>query len=100
MPSATASLGETLIAKSDATVVVEGNQYFPPQALQDEGLFEKSETHTNCPWKGLASYYNLRLPDGKVIPDAVWYYPDPKPAAAEIKDYFAFYKNKVDVKLQ
>ncbi|KZO92690.1 DUF427 domain protein [Calocera viscosa TUFC12733] len=100
MPSATASLNGTVIAKSDDTVVVEGNQYFPPSALQDESLFEKSDTHTTCHWKGVASYYNLKLSDGKVIPDAVWYYPDPKPAAAEIKDYFAFYKNKVEVKVQ
>ncbi|EJU03335.1 DUF427-domain-containing protein [Dacryopinax primogenitus] len=100
MPSATASLNGTLIAQSDATVVVEGNQYFPPSALQDQSLFEKSDTHTTCPWKGLASYYNLKLSDGTVIPDAAWYVATTILLNNTDTDYFAFYKNKVNVKVQ
>jgi uncharacterized protein (DUF427 family) len=57
----------------------------------DETLFEASDTRTNCPWKGVASYKSLVV-DGKLNPDAVWYYPDPKPAAAEIKGRYAFWK--------
>lgn len=79
-----------VIARSDETVVVEGNHYFPPESV-DASLFEDSDTHTVCGWKGTASYKTLVV-DGKRNPDAAWYYPDPKSAAAEIKDRFAFWK--------
>jgi len=79
-----------VIAESDDTVIVEGNHYFPPESV-NEALLEASDSHTNCPWKGVASYKSL-LVDGKRNPDAVWYYPDPKPAAAEIKGRYAFWK--------
>jgi uncharacterized protein (DUF427 family) len=79
-----------VIAESDDTVVVEGNHYFPPQAV-DPSALRGSDTHTVCPWKGTASYYTLAV-DGAENPDAAWYYPDPKPAAAEIKDRVAFWK--------
>ncbi len=81
--------GQT-IAESDNTVVVENNHYFPKESVKTEYLTE-SPTHTTCPWKGLASYYSLTV-DGQSNPDAAWYYPDPKPAAAQIKDYVAFWK--------
>jgi uncharacterized protein (DUF427 family) len=81
--------GQT-IAESDDTIVVENNHYFPKQSVKAEFLTDSS-THTTCPWKGLASYYSLTV-DGKTNPDAAWYYPDPKPAAAEIKDRVAFWK--------
>ena len=81
--------GATL-AESDETVVVEGNHYFPPEAVRTDYLRE-SETHTICPWKGQASYKTIEV-DGQRNEDAAWYYPDPKDAAGEIKDHFAFWK--------
>ena len=86
----TARWNGTVIAESDDTVVVEGNHYFPPESVNAD-LLEASDSHTNCPWKGVASYKSLVI-DGKRNPDAVWFYPDPKPAAAEIKDRYAFWK--------
>lgn len=80
----------TVIAESDTTVVVEGNHYFPQDAIKSE-FFADSSTHTTCPWKGLASYYSLSV-DGKTNPDAAWYYPQPKDAASQIKDHVAFWK--------
>lgn len=79
-----------MIADSDHTVEVEGNQYFPPESVKREYL-KPSNTHTTCPWKGLASYYTLEV-NGKSNPDAAWYYPDPKSAASQIKDHVAFWK--------
>jgi len=81
--------GATL-AQSDRTIVVEGNHYFPPEAVNRE-LFQRSETHTICPWKGEASYYSVSV-EGRTNRDAAWFYPSPKPAAAEIKDYVAFWR--------
>ena len=78
-----------VIAESSKTVKVEGNDYFPPESVQREYLAE-SQTHTVCPWKGLASYYDVVV-EGKVSQDGAWFYPDPKPAAKEIKDYVAFW---------
>ncbi len=69
---------------------VEGNVYFPEDSLRREH-FEPSPTHTVCPWKGTASYYHLTV-DGETNRDAAWYYPDPKDAAAEIRDRVAFWK--------
>jgi len=80
----------TVIAESDDTVVVEGNHYFPRSAI-DEQYFTASDTHTTCPWKGVASYLNVEV-DGQVNPDAAWYYPEPKSAAAEIADRVAFWR--------
>lgn len=84
----------TLIAQSDETVVVEGNHYFPPASVRREFLTESS-THTTCPWKGEASYYSIHI-NGSQNQDAAWYYPDPKEAAAEIKDHVAFW-NGVEI---
>lgn len=78
------------IAESDKTVVVEGNHYFPPEAINKD-YFQQSSTHTTCPWKGEASYYNVVV-DREVNKDAAWYYPQPKEAAAEIKDHVAFWR--------
>lgn len=77
------------LAESDQCIVVEGNQYFPADAVKREYL-ETSDTHSTCPWKGLASYYSVKV-DGAVNTDAAWYYPAPKDAAKEIKDYVAFW---------
>jgi uncharacterized protein (DUF427 family) len=79
-----------VIAESDETVVVENNHYFPKESVRAEFLTD-SATHSTCPWKGLASYYSVNV-DGKTNTDAAWYYPDPKPAASEIKDRVAFWK--------
>jgi uncharacterized protein (DUF427 family) len=87
---ATARWNGEVIAESDETVVVEGNQYFPPSSVRTEFL-TPSETHTTCPWKGRASYYTLRV-NGAENEDAAWYYPAPKDAAAEIKDHVAFWR--------
>ena len=79
-----------VLAESDRTVVVEGNHYFPAETIRQE-YFRNSQTHTTCPWKGEASYYDVMV-DGKVNADAAWYYPAPKDAAKQIKDYVAFWK--------
>lgn len=79
-----------VIAESNDTVVVEGNHYFPLASV-DRALLSDSATHTTCPWKGVASYYNLTV-DGQVNKDAVWYYPTPSDAAKEIEGRVAFWK--------
>lgn len=79
-----------VIADSDETVVVEGNHYFPPDSVLREFL-QPSSTTTVCPWKGTASYYSLVVA-GKENRDAAWYYPNPKEAAAEIKNHVAFWR--------
>lgn len=79
-----------VLAESDQCVVVEGNQYFPPDSLNQE-YFKPSSTHTTCPWKGTASYYTVVV-DGQENPDAAWYYPSPKDAAKQIAGYVAFWR--------
>ena len=81
--------GQT-IAESDKTIVIEGNHYFPPETIGKE-YFQPSDKHTTCPWKGLASYYDVVV-NGQTNKDAAWYYPDPKPAAKEIANYVAFWR--------
>ena len=79
-----------MIAESDDTVVVEGNHYFPADSLRRE-FVRPSSLHSMCPWKGQASYYTLVV-DSETNPDAVWFYPDPKEAAMQIKGRVAFWK--------
>ncbi len=79
-----------VIAESDDTVVVEGNHYFPHDAIKKE-YFKNSETHSVCPWKGTASYYSLEV-NGDKNPDAAWYYPETSDLAKGIKNYVAFWK--------
>jgi uncharacterized protein (DUF427 family) len=79
-----------VLAESDETVVVEGNHYFPPSSVNRE-LFATSATHSTCPWKGEASYYDVTV-GGQTNADAAWYYPEPKDAAKEIRDHVAFWK--------
>ncbi len=88
MPKATWK-GATL-AESDRCEVVEGNQYFPADSIHREH-FRESATHSTCPWKGVASYYDVVV-NGEVNKDAAWYYPATKPAADNIKGYVAFWK--------
>jgi uncharacterized protein (DUF427 family) len=78
------------IAESDATVVVEGNHYFPRESV-DPACLTDSATTTVCPWKGTAHYHSV-VANGATNADAAWYYPDPKSAAAQIKDRIAFWK--------
>ena len=87
---ATASWNGAVIAQSDETIVVEGNHYFPPESV-DSAVLETSSQHTRCPWKGTADYYDVVV-DGSVNKGAAWFYPSPKPAASDIKNYIAFWR--------
>lgn len=79
----------TTVAESDKTITIEGNKYFPSDSVKKE-FFKESDTHTICPWKGKANYYSLEV-NGQFNEDAAWYYPQPKAAAANIKNYIAFW---------
>lgn len=79
-----------VLAESDQTIVVEGNHYFPPEAV-DTNWLQPSDTHTVCGWKGLASYYDVVVA-GQVNRDAAWFYPAPKAPAAKIAGYIAFWR--------
>jgi uncharacterized protein (DUF427 family) len=79
-----------VVAESDDTVLVEGNHYFPESSLNRE-VVTFSNHRTSCPWKGEASYYSL-LVNGELNPDAVWYYPEPKAEAENIRGRVAFWK--------
>lgn len=90
MPKATWN-GAVLAEADIATVqIVEGNVYFPPEAV-NKTLLRDSQTHTVCGWKGTASYYDVAV-EGEINRDAAWVYPSPKPAAADIAGYVAFWK--------
>ena len=86
----TARWNGATIAQSDDTVVVDGNHYFAREAVNAE-LLKESATTSTCPWKGTASYYTIVV-DGAENANAAWYYPEPKPKAAEIKDRIAFWR--------
>lgn len=79
-----------VIAKSNNTVVVEGNHYFPADSIISE-YYSPSETHTVCGWKGTASYHNITV-NGATNKDAAWYYPETKPDAKNIEGFVAFWK--------
>lgn len=79
-----------VIAESERTILLEGNHYFPPESVQEDFLVP-SDTHTTCPWKGIASYYHVKVGD-QVNRDAAWYYPEPGEAAQHIKGYIAFWR--------
>lgn len=85
-----ASWNGTVLAESDQTVVVEGNHYFPPEAVNWQYL-QESRHHTTCFWKGTADYYDVTV-DGKTLDNAAWFYPQPSRAANKIKDHVAFWK--------
>jgi uncharacterized protein (DUF427 family) len=86
----TATWNGSTLAESDDTVVVEGNHYFPPEALAD-AHFEPSDHTTACPWKGTAHYKHVVV-DGERNENAAWYYPEPKSAAEQIRGRVAFWK--------
>ena len=79
-----------VVAESDKTVVVEGNHYFPPDSINLEFLRD-SDDHTRCPWKGVASYYDVVV-DGEVSRGGAWFYPDPSRAAKNITNHVAVWR--------
>lgn len=81
---------DVVLAESNDVIVVEGNQYFPPESVNRQ-YFQNSETQTTCPWKGVASYMDIVV-EGEVNQNACWYYPNPNKEASRFKDYFAFWK--------
>ena len=81
---------ETVLAESDETIVVEGNHYFPPEAINQQ-YFRANSMHTVCPWKGRASYYDIVV-DDQVNQGGAWYYPSPSEAAKQIEGYIAFWR--------
>lgn len=87
---ATATWNGTVLAESDDTVMVEGNHYFPAESVNKQYL-HPSEARSVCPWKGVASYYDIVV-DGDTNSGAAFYYPEPKPAAADIRNRIAFWK--------
>ncbi len=78
-------------APTEKCEIVEGNVYFPPEAINKNYFDATSQTHTVCSWKGTASYFNVVV-DGKTNKDAAWYYPETKEAAKNITGYVAFWK--------
>lgn len=80
----------TVIAESDETIIVEGNHYFPPGSIKPK-YFQEASQHTTCGWKGVASYYDIHV-DGIVNYGGAWFYPEPKAAAQNIKNYVAFWR--------
>ena len=82
----------TVIAESDETVVVEGNHYFPPESLNEEYFSETPSYSTTCPWKGLASYYDVEV-NGERAEAVAWTYKNPSEKASMIKDHVAFFPN-------
>jgi uncharacterized protein (DUF427 family) len=85
-----ATWNDQVLAESADTVVVEGNHYFPPNAV-NRAFFTDSDTNTTCPWKGEASYLTVSV-NGQSNPDAAWFYPDPKPEAEHVRDHVAFWR--------
>jgi len=102
MPKAVAKVGDTVIAESDETILIEGNHYFPPISVAKEFLGD-SDMSTTCHWKGQASYKDVKI-EGKTLDAAAWYYHEPTPSSLDIvgkdyTDYFAFWRGvEVDEK--
>lgn len=80
----------TVLAQSDDTVIIDGNHYFPPQSV-DKQYFQETSTHTSCPWKGTANYYDIEV-NGQINRDAAWFYPNAKEKAKHFEDYVAFWR--------
>jgi uncharacterized protein (DUF427 family) len=90
LPRATWNGATLAEAPASAVQIVEGNVYFPADSVRPEHILP-SDTHTVCPWKGTASYYHVAV-GGEVNRDAAWYYPDPSPAAENIRGHVAFWR--------
>jgi uncharacterized protein (DUF427 family) len=88
IPQAAIWNGKT-IARSNKTIFLEGNHYFPPDSISKEYLKESTKSSV-CPWKGKAAYYDV-LVDGETNKEAAWYYPNPLQSAETIKNYIAFW---------
>jgi uncharacterized protein (DUF427 family) len=86
----TATWNGAVLAASDNCIVVEGNQYFPPDSLHKE-YFKPSDHTSVCGWKGTAQYYDIEV-NGERNPNAAWYYPETKEAANNIRGYVGFWK--------
>jgi uncharacterized protein (DUF427 family) len=82
-----------IIAQSDATIIVEGNHYFPPGSIQEE-YFQKTDLTSFCGWKGMANYYSVTV-HGKTNKDCAWYYAEPNDVAKKIKGMIAFWKGVI-----
>lgn len=80
----------TVLAQSDDTVIIDGNHYFPPESV-DKQYFQETSTHTSCPWKGTANYYDIEV-NGQINRDAAWFYPNAKEKAKHFEDYVAFWR--------
>ena len=87
---AKATWEDAVLAESDKTIEIEGNQYFPPDSIHKE-YFQPSDYHTTCGWKGEASYYDVVV-HGSKNANAAWFYPEPMAAAKQIKGYVAFWR--------
>ncbi|EOA90529.1 hypothetical protein ACJQWK_08017 [Exserohilum turcicum] len=96
MPHATASVNGIVVAETDSYEVVDGNIYFPPDAIK-KSYFSPTSTSTHCPYKGNAKYYTVTT-NKTEVKDAAWYYPEPLESMNKIKGYVAFYKGKAEVK--
>jgi len=90
MPKATWNDALLAEADADAVQIVEGNVYFPPESV-DRTYLRESKRETFCQWKGTASYWDIVV-DGEVNHDAAWFYAAPKPKAAHIAGYIAFWR--------
>ena len=82
-----------VVAQSEETIVIENNHYFPPSSVNMK-FFDNSTTTSTCPWKGEATYYNIKV-GNEINSDAAWFYPEPKEAAKEIANYVAFWKGVI-----
>ena len=79
-----------VLAESDDTIQIEGNHYFPEDTIHRE-FFKNSDTHTDCHWKGTASYFDIEI-EGQINADAAWYYTEPSELASGIKNHVAFWR--------
>lgn len=87
-----AIFNEMVLAQSDDIVMMDGNVYFPREAMRSD--FFRASTHTTvCGWKGEARYWDVVV-DGQEISNVVWSYDFPKPAAERIRERFAFYRGR------
>ncbi len=83
------------LAESEETIFLEGNHYFPPEAVERDKLV-KTRVWTVCTWKGMASYYSIEI-DGKSRGNAAWSYRRPWPWIRKIREHVAF-SSRVEIR--